>query len=388
MGQGASNEDIGQSTHDREQLRRRRSKSQSQRGVSFCDKISVVLIPSRNEYEELELTARLWWSSDEFMETKFAAESELMGALALEDGITSGEAVQLLYQPRCQAGHRIVHALVVSPDPKFRSHMFALLKKAHKKAEVENRLLVQQADSIEELLDKLDMCVDFGAIFLDRFLMRASASRPNDLIADIRSRHREACVVVVRPFYNSDGWRHDRADFYWSLDLNANFHNEWREVLALSDAYLTRPRRPSLDSDTPATPPEAPEDADETDDEFSSIPRSLAELSIVDEFAVLIVSRQPPFTITYHNDRWSALCGYSALDTLGRDIAFTKGVKTDVRKLASLKVAIETGCKFSTFLINYDAQGREFISYIRGLPLSEPDAYTCVFEPVDSRRLA
>ena len=359
--------------------------------VTFSDRISVVLIPSRAEYEALHLTNKLWWSHDEFVETKQGAETELVGALSLESSISSMEALYLLYQPRCKQGLLIIHILVASVEPKFRAHLYHIISKAHVKNGLENRLLIHQACSVEDMFDKLNICVEYNAVFIDRDLICHVRDERVNLVEEVRRRHTETCVVVVQEHGRAD--MRGTADCYWPLEAATGFHREWREVLIISEAYRSRPSPSPSEGDAAVLGDEAKDagDAYPCDelvvDEFSGIPRTLAALAGYSDYPCLVLDRCPPFVIVDCNPLWSDIFGYAASECVGREVTLIRGDKTDPKKLANLKIAIQNGIRYSTFLINYDAGGAEFIGYIRGVPLVSQvpgeTHYVCVFEKVD-----
>lgn len=373
--------------------------------MSFSDRKTVVLIPSREEFVRLGLADKLWWSNADFVEAKTSAEEELIGALQQDDEhlLSSGEVVQLLYQPRCGGGHAILHALVASRDPRLRGALNHLLRRAHRKAGLHNLLLVQLASSADELLRKLDTCVSFACVCVDEALGEDMA----DLLHTVR-RQSEACVAIVSQAGSSTCCL--GGDFLWSPEDPAQLTSEWPEAVELSEALQTRHARGGgacdgadedpahanhgnghcrqrvasvcgNDSDSACGEYEQDELAA---DEYTAIPRSLALLAETD-LAFVVVDRAPPFPILHASARWVELTGFSAHEAEGRELAFMKGRHTDLRKLAQLKVAVECGSTCSAFLIGYDRTGCEFISYIRGVALLEPrDSFACVFERVGS----
>ena len=366
--------------------RRRDSEPSDGHNVSFNEKISVVLIPSRAEFNSLKLTEKIWWSNAEFLETKRSAEDELIGALSLEESLSSGDAVQLLYQLKCSEGHYIVHVLITSLDPKFLSVMFTHIKKAHKKASLQNRLLIQQACSIEELSAKLNTCVDFNAIFVDKGLL--SSSSQYDILDKIRGRHEQTCIVVVRQYGNGECIYGD-ADFYWTLDGATGFTDEWKEVLLTSElrnneTVEEKERRLSTTNSDSSLENKISYAllASEVDEQYSDIPLSISQVASRQDLACVVLERKMPVTITACNKTWTNLCGHSASFYEGQDISIFVGPKTDMIKLSSLQASIERGSPASTFLILYPSIGKEFICYIRGLAMSE-QLYVCVFERIE-----
>ena len=376
--------------------------------VLFSDKISVVLIPSRAEFDALNLTVKLWWTADEFIETKMNAESEVVGALALEEEMSSSEAVRLLYQPLSNDGLQINHVLIVSHDSKFRLQLFHILKKASKKSSLRgNPLLIQQACSSDDLYEKLNICVDFNAVFIDKALILHTCNH-FDLVEEVRSRHRHTCIVVVKPYFDAGSENKEKADFFWTLDSNADFHTDWEKVMQKSDRLLQPflplpPLLPSSSSNSsspsPSSPasstaqltsiPSLPNPPSTTSlDEFMNLPTNYLDAIIFEDLSCLIVLRTPPYPITHVNAAWVNLCGYSSDEVIGQSVLFTTGCKTDPRKLESLELAIETGTPYSNFLINYHKEGFEFILYTRGVALHSPEfdtslSYLCVFERID-----
>ena len=368
--------------------RRRGSGSQSNdnHGVSFNEKISVVLIPSRAEFNALKLTEKIWWSNTEFLETKKSAEDELIGALSLEDTLSSGDAVQLLYQLRSSDGHFIVHVLITSLDSKFLSLLFSHLKKAHKKSGLQNRLLIQQASSIEELYAKLNTCVDFNAVFIDKNLLTTNPQL--DILDKIRSRHQQTCTVVVRQHGNGEYGDGD-ADYYWTMDGATGFVDEWKEVLLTSELrnnemFEEKERRLSATNSDSSLENKVSYAllASEVDEQYCDIPLSISQVASRQDMACVVLERKIPITITACNKAWTSLCGHSASYYEGQDISVFVGPKTDQTKLSSLQASIERGSPASTFLILYPGTGSEFICYIRGLAMSE-QLYVCVFERIE-----
>ena len=384
------NEYAGQDNLNRNGTSRRRRGSSSlpseNHGVSFNEKISVVLIPSRAEFNALKLTEKIWWSNAEFLETKKAAEDELIGALSLEDTLTSGDAVQMLYQLRFKDGLFIVHVLITSLDSKFLSLLFTHLKKAHKKAGLQNRLLIQQACSIEELYVKLNTCVDFNAVFIDKNLL--STHPQIDILDKIRSRHQHTCIVVVRQHGNGE-YGDGNADYYWTMDGATGFVDEWKEVLLTSElrnseSLEEKDRRLSATNSDSSLENKASYAllASEVDEQYCDIPLSISQVASRQDLACVVLERKIPITITACNKAWTSLCGHSASFYEGQDISIFVGPKTDMTKLSTLQASIERGSPASTFLILYPGTGSEFICYIRGLAMSE-QLYVCVFERIE-----
>ena len=354
--------------------------------VSFNEKISVVLIPSRAEFNSLKLTEKIWWSNAEFLETKKSAEDELIGALSLEDTLSSADAVQLLYQLRSKEGHFIVHVLITSLDSKFLSLLFSHIKKAHKKSGLQNKLLIQQACSIKELYAKLNTCVDFNAVFIDKNMFNANPQI--NILEKIRSRHQHTCTVVVRQHGNGDYGDGD-ADYYWTMDGATGFVDEWKEVLLTSEMRNSetleeKERRLSATNSDSSLENKVSYAllASEVDEQYSDIPLSISQVASRQDMACVVLERKVPITITACNKAWTNLCGHTASFYEGQDISVFVGPKTDMAKLTSLQASIERGTPASTFLILYPGTGGEFICYIRGLAMSE-QLYVCVFERIE-----
>jgi hypothetical protein len=261
-----------------------------------------------------------------------------------------------------------------------------MIKKAHKKNAAHNRLLIQQACSAEELDEKLDICVDFNAVFFDKTIVLRTPSV--NLQEKVRDRHKCACIVIVCQRANCAEAFMDSVDRGWSLDKVSGFEHEWKEIIELS---MLRAKQPHIKGKYDNTYgiencssinslPSLGSDVD--DDEFSNIPQTVETMIENTDLACVALCRLPPYTISASNTCWTELYGYSTEASEGKDISFIFGKKTDSIKVASLKSAAEKGTLISTFLITYHSEGNEFISYIRGSPMTE-SLYICTFERVE-----
>jgi PAS domain-containing protein len=287
------------------------------RSVSFSDKISVVLIPSRSELESRRLIDMLWWTAAEFTETKKLAENEVVGALSMESTISLGDAVHLLYQPRCVDGHLILHVLVASHDARRRSLLFQQIKKAHKQAALKNRLLIQQACTTEEVYDKLEACVSFNAVFLDRSIVFEEEDQ--DLVEEVRARHPHTCIVFVR---SQQGNKYSGGcDFCWTVDAGSSLLNEWKQLLQASELKADRTDYPILAAHI-----------DEVNSDgllhtaFADVPQSMLDAANSIHLACIVFDRSPPFAIRYVNEAWAVLSGRSAVEVIGQNIGITTGI--------------------------------------------------------------
>ena len=67
--------------------------------VRFDNDVKVVLIPTREEYEEAQLTNLLWWSEDQYKQFKKSALAELKLFLLAYPSLDTKSALKIIYQP-------------------------------------------------------------------------------------------------------------------------------------------------------------------------------------------------------------------------------------------------------------------------------------------------
>eukprot|EP01038_Epipyxis_sp_PR26KG_P007684 gene7684-10454_t len=106
---------------------------------------------------------------------------------------------------------------------------------------------------------------------------------------------------------------------------------------------------------------------------FSSLPKTFEiaqQYSQYSSQARVITEAAAPFKITYVNDAWVGLCGFSAHDAVGKTLQLIQGKKTDVKILNRIKNGVDNKAEVSIRVINYRSNGQEFANHLRLVPLT------------------
>ena len=67
-----------------------------QRSLSFCDRLKVVLIPSREDYQSCGLLDAMWWQPEDYVYFKDDAKAEVFDVMKSKQ-LDSSEAIRYLY---------------------------------------------------------------------------------------------------------------------------------------------------------------------------------------------------------------------------------------------------------------------------------------------------
>jgi PAS domain S-box-containing protein len=87
--------------------------------------------------------------------------------------------------------------------------------------------------------------------------------------------------------------------------------------------------------------------------------------------ARVITEATRPFRITYVNEAWTQLCGFSPEEACGRTLRMLQGEDTDNSTVNDLvKDCVEQKAT-SMEVTNYDKQGRKFRNFLQVYPLSD-----------------
>jgi hypothetical protein len=74
--------------------------SSMKKSVSFSAMVSVILIPSRKELFDTNLSHELWWSNKDFNKFRTDCLCEMIELKRKHPDITRRQMLKLLYQPR------------------------------------------------------------------------------------------------------------------------------------------------------------------------------------------------------------------------------------------------------------------------------------------------
>lgn len=128
-----------------------------------------------------------------------------------------------------------------------------------------------------------------------------------------------------------------------------------------------------LHSETSAPTAEAAEDKAEAAF-FAQLPREVnaaLSSSAASQQARVITEARPPFRITYVNDAWVGLCGFSSQEAVGNSLSILQGHRTAHEELQRIhQQTIDRQLDQMSFnLINYKKNGNEFSNHLRIVPL-------------------
>merc|ERR1719240_1830299 len=111
--------------------------------------------------------------------------------------------------------------------------------------------------------------------------------------------------------------------------------------------------------------------------DFPTVPHSLEfALQEKTQEARVVTTAEPPYTITYVNDAWSHLCGYSLDEARGKTLRMIQGELTD--KTTTQRVMDDVRACRSTcaLLTNYPRGSQPFLNFLRVYPLFEGGVVT------------
>ena len=91
--------------------------------------------------------------------------------------------------------------------------------------------------------------------------------------------------------------------------------------------------------------------------------------------AKVLTSPVAPFNIQHVNDEWMSLCGFSAEESIGKDLGILQGPLTDEAVLSDLRNAIKKGdyVNAQISLTNYNKNGESFGNNLSVTPVVEDD---------------
>jgi len=100
-------------------------------------------------------------------------------------------------------------------------------------------------------------------------------------------------------------------------------------------------------------------------------PNTLQQAMKPSHEARVITEATRPFRITYVNEAWTQLCGFSPEEACGRTLRMLQGEDTDISTVNDLvKDCVEQKAT-SMEVNNYDKQGRKFRNFLQVYPLSD-----------------
>lgn len=106
-------------------------------------------------------------------------------------------------------------------------------------------------------------------------------------------------------------------------------------------------------------------------------------------FGILMADpAQPDLPVTYANEAFTRITGYSASEVIGRNCRFLQGPGTDARSTAAIRQAIQEKRSVETELVNYRRDGRAFHNRVLIFPsFSDQHELTnwvaCVYDTTD-----
>jgi hypothetical protein len=72
---------------------------QSKKHIKFNFEVSVILIPTKDEYEQCNVNKTLWWTREELDSFKQSCNEEILNLIKRHKYMTIHQAAKLLYQP-------------------------------------------------------------------------------------------------------------------------------------------------------------------------------------------------------------------------------------------------------------------------------------------------
>ena len=100
-------------------------------------------------------------------------------------------------------------------------------------------------------------------------------------------------------------------------------------------------------------------------------PDAWAALAATSASIVVTDARQPGNPICYANAAFSALCGYSHAEVIGRNCRFLQGPDTDRHVCAEIRTAVADGVSIRRELLNYRKDGTTFWNDLRIDPIHD-----------------
>jgi len=100
------------------------------------------------------------------------------------------------------------------------------------------------------------------------------------------------------------------------------------------------------------------------------LPRTLADALLPSSRAIVITETTRPFRVFDVNKAWEGLCGYTFLESKGRNLGdLLKGPETDPLAVTALVSQLLRGEDATTVLTNYTKSGRTFRNRLHVGPL-------------------
>lgn len=95
-GTGDADDEGTEEEEEEVEVELKHKRSQKQRSLSFCDRLKVVLIPSREDYQSCGLLDTMWWQPGDYVYFKDDAKAEVFDVMKSKQ-LDSSEAIRYLY---------------------------------------------------------------------------------------------------------------------------------------------------------------------------------------------------------------------------------------------------------------------------------------------------
>lgn len=82
--------------------------------MNFTNVQSIILIETRDEYENAGLCDRIWWNDIDYSEFKASACSEVIALMSIDKNIDCRVAQEILYQPHYNNSTRLSHTMLTA----------------------------------------------------------------------------------------------------------------------------------------------------------------------------------------------------------------------------------------------------------------------------------
>ena len=113
------------------------------------------------------------------------------------------------------------------------------------------------------------------------------------------------------------------------------------------------------------------------DSQFQSLMKSMLENAMEHSFhGIMITKAEPGYPVTYVNDAFSEITGYSSDEIVGKSPAILQGPKTDRAELDRLNQTLAEGRLFHGEAINYRKDGSEFVMEWKIVPIKNDKEVT------------